>query len=376
MSASIVQFGTSRFLQAHADLILSEARRSGQDVGTVTIVETTGSAASRARIAAFDRGEPFPIRIRGLENGTIRDETRMVDGIVAGLSARTDARALRTAFVEAGYVLSNTGDKGFALPQSPDPTLENWSSFPELLTALLHERWSATGAPVVIMPCELISRNGDTLRSIILELAAMRQDAAAFSDWIKARCVFVNALVDRIVSEPLAPVGAVAEPYALWALEAQPGFVPPCTHDQIQVVSDLGSIERKKLFMLNLGHTLLAQRWRDYGGAPDLTVRESIADPHTIEWLDAILSGEIVPAFPAADDAEAYWRQCKERFANPFLDHRLADIATNHEAKIERRAKGFLDWAETQIPGQSAFPRLRAAFGDFLRTAGERRNAV
>lgn len=366
MTSAIVQFGTSRFLQAHADLMLSQARDAGQEVGAVTVIETTGSPASRARVAAFAKGHPFPVRIRGLEHGKTRDTTYDVRGIEAGLSARTDVPALREAFINARYVLSNTGDKGYAVPEDPDPTLNGWSGFPELLTALLRERFEASGTPLTLLPCELISRNGDTLRGIVLDLARRGAGNAAFVRWVQDRCIFVNALVDRIVSEPIDPVGAVAEPYALWALEARPGFVPPCTHDQMVVVPDLGPIERKKLFILNLSHTLLAQRWLDRGAPERLTVREAMTDAKTRAWLDSIVTQDILPAFPADDGAFAYWAQCRERFDNPFLDHRIADIANNHTAKIERRARGFLSWAGSSDADSAACPRLRAAFGDAL----------
>jgi tagaturonate reductase len=341
---SIVQFGTSRFLQAHADLILAEAREKGQDVGPLTIVETTGSPASRARIAAFARGDAVPIRIRGLAGRQI-DETRHVTGIADGLSAREDVEALRSAFLDARYVISNTGDRGFSLPDAPAPTLEGWSSYPELLTALLRERFQAHARRVTILPCELVTANGDILRDIVIELAMLGNGDSTFADWLGTHCLFMNSLVDRIVSEPIDPVGAVAEPYALWAIEAQEGFVPPCTHTDLMVVDDLGPIARKKLFILNLGHTLLAQLWRDKGASADTTVREFVADRQVFDWLDAIMIEEVLPAFPANDEAVSYWRRTCERFANPFLDHRLADIATNHQAKIERRAVGFLDWA-------------------------------
>ena len=41
MSRRIVQFGTSRFLQAHADLFVHEARAAGQAIGPITVVKTT-----------------------------------------------------------------------------------------------------------------------------------------------------------------------------------------------------------------------------------------------------------------------------------------------------------------------------------------------
>ena len=80
--------------------------------------------------------------------------------------------------------------------------------------------------------------------------------------WIGEDCVWVNSLVDRIVSEPLEPLGAVAEPYALWAIEDQPGLELPCRHADVVVTNDLKRYERLKLFILNLGHTCLAEIWR------------------------------------------------------------------------------------------------------------------
>ena len=78
---------------------------------------------------------------------------------------------------------------------------------------------------------------------------------------------WANSLVDRIVSEPLAPAGAVAEPYALWAIEDQPGLVTPCRHPAIVVTNDLRPYLRLKLFILNLGHTYLAEVWSTKGMA-------------------------------------------------------------------------------------------------------------
>ena len=37
------------------------------------------------------------------------------------------------------------------------------------------------------------------------------------------------------------------------------------------------------------------------------------------------------------DDAGGFAEQVMERFANPFLDHRLEDIALHHEEKVRVR---------------------------------------
>ena len=72
---------------------------------------------------------------------------------------------------------------------------------------------------------------------------------------------------------------------------------------------------------------------------------------------------EVLPAFAALgmhDEAAAYRRTVLERFANPFLRHRLADIAANHEAKKQRRMGTLVELARQHAPhlGQ---PRLKAA---------------
>ena len=48
----ILQFGTSRFLQAHVDLFLSEGEAV---LGPVTVVQSSGDAGRAGRLAALAR---------------------------------------------------------------------------------------------------------------------------------------------------------------------------------------------------------------------------------------------------------------------------------------------------------------------------------
>ena len=52
MKTPVIQFGTSRFLQAHADLFLSE----GTPAVAVTVVQTSGDPARAGRLAALAAG--------------------------------------------------------------------------------------------------------------------------------------------------------------------------------------------------------------------------------------------------------------------------------------------------------------------------------
>ena len=246
--SGIIQFGTSRFLQAHVDLFVHEARVGGQQVGAITVVQTSASPDRAGRVGAFNAPGGFAVIIRGMENGAAVERRVMVESVARGLAAAVD--------------------------------------------------WADT-------------------------------------------------LVDRIVSEALEPIGAVAEPYAVWVIERRPGLVLPCEHPCIIVADDLEPFERLKLHILNLGHTVLADIWRREARPGDETVRAILADPAVRGRLDAVYRDEVVPGFAVRGmrgEAEAYVGATMERFLNPFLAHRIADIAQNHAAKVERRIAAFLGW--------------------------------
>jgi tagaturonate reductase len=357
MKTPILQFGTSRFLQAHADLFVSEALDQGQAIGPVTIVQTSGDPGRATRVGALAAPDGFPVIIRGMEeNAPVEREVR-VRSVRRALSTATDWDEVRRVFVEeAEVVLSNTGDKGYALAEQ-DSLQGVPKSFPMKLLALLQARHKGGGRALTILPCELISRNGDVLKAIVLRLAAGQGVGADFETWLSTDVIWANSLVDRIVSEPIEPAGAIAEPYALWAIEQQPGLVVPCTHPAILLVPDLTPYEKLKLHILNLGHTLLAERWLKDDRPAGETVREILQDDVIAEYLNGIYENEVIPGFDShslGDEARAYVETTLARFRNPYLQHRLSDIAGNHAEKIQRRFVGFMDWC----PG-IAMPELK-----------------
>jgi tagaturonate reductase len=361
MRTPIVQFGTSRFLQAHADLFISDAMREGQAVGPVTVVQTSGAADRAGRLAAFD-GRPLPIVVRGLEGGEPVERTEHTTCLVRGLSTATDWAEIERIFAEeAAEVISNTGDGGYRMPEGETVDEGVPQSFPAKLTKLLAARWRAGGEPLTLFPTELVPDNGAVLRGHVVAIARRSCLPRDFVAWIENDCVFANSLVDRIVSSALEPAGAVAEPYALWAIERQERLTVPWTHPAVKLVDDLKVTERLKLFLLNLAHTCMADRWRAEGRGEDETVRELVADPDIRAWLDALYDEELLPVFAAAGVAEApeYRRSVIDRFRNPFLDHRLSDIVMNHADKKERRVGGFIAWAGEVAP-DLPLSRLRA----------------
>lgn len=364
----ILQFGTSRFLQAHCDLFVSEALAAGEALGPITVVQTTDSTQSARRIAAFNQPGGFPVRVRGLADGKVVDREQRVTSVERALSAQRDWAELRELVAGSVQVIvSNTGDRGYDLSDDDHRGLLETDtpprSFPAKLLVLLHARYRRGGEAVTLLPCELVAGNGSVLREKVLGLARAWSLDDDFVGWLRARCVWVNSLVDRIVSEALDPVGAVAEPYALWAIEAQPGMQLPCRHPHIVVTDDLATYERRKLFLLNLGHSFLAERWLGEARTSDETVFQAFSDARLRAELEALWEEEVLPVLCLRDEEQAiraYLDQVRDRFGNPYLAHRLADIAQNHEEKKARRFQPVLALAR-ELGLELAQPRLRAA---------------
>lgn len=355
----ILQFGTSRFLLAHADLFVSEALERGEAIGRITVVQTTGNPASLRRVEALNSSDGYPVRIQGLAAGKAVDTVVQGRAIAGALSAADAWPAIREAACRARVILSNTGDRGFDL--DPSDTADSIrdrtrapASFPAKIAALLLERFEqAPEAPLSLFPCELISRNGDRLKALVKDLALTFGFPPAFSAYFDRQCRFANSLVDRIVSEPLEPVGAIAEPYALWAIERQEGLVLPCVHPGLVVTNDLARYETLKLHILNLGHTVLADLWLSEKREASETVLQIMQDGRCREHLETVWRDEVVPVFARRgleDEAASYVAEVRERFLNPYLRHRLSDIAGNHAEKIRRRILPVLAMADNAFP--------------------------
>lgn len=345
---SILQFGTSRLLQAHADLFIDEARAAGQDIGPITVVKTTPGTERHDRLQALTQG--FPIRIRGLAEGQTIDRTQQVRSVTRALDAATEWPEVVAAFVATDLVISNTAERGFDL--MPGDDTHDWrtdtvpAGFPAKLLTLLAHRHARNARPLLILPTELHANNGQVLASILARLAADWAMPPDFRAWLERDVECADTLVDRIVSEAIEPAGAVTEPYALWAIR-QPRLPMPFTHAAITVTDDLTPYMRLKLHILNQGHSFLAGIWLHDHRPADETVLQILSDPLIRARLDAEYQTNIIPGFAKMGmeaAARAYVAQTMERFLNPFLRHRLSDIAQNHGAKVRLRIDAFHDW--------------------------------
>lgn len=143
---AILQFGTSRFLLAHADFFVSEALSNGKAIGTIAVVQTTSNPQSSQRIAALNENSGYPVKIRGLIDGKPSEKVHQAKGVTAAYSAHHDWAAILDLGTTVDVILSNTGDKGYELDPADDSSLlanpdALPKSFPAKLLVLLHHRW-------------------------------------------------------------------------------------------------------------------------------------------------------------------------------------------------------------------------------------------
>jgi len=339
---TILQFGTGKFLRCFADLFVHEANEAGQAVGRVAVLQSTGFERAKA---FNDQGGRYHVAVRGLDDGRRVDRTVEVKSVSRALVAATDWGAV----VELGSseslatVLSNVTEAGYALNAPDRPTDAPPRSFPAKLLAVLSARFEAGRAGVAILPCELLQSNGDRLLELVLEQARKWDLPDRLTDWLRTECTWHNTLVDRIVSapppgDPLAdsdPLFAVAEPFALWLIEGPLSLAGLVEHAAVEQVEELEPYYLRKVRILNGAHTALVAKARPLGFE---TVCEAVLDPEVGTWLKLLLLEEIVPTLEGRTEApQQFALDTLQRFANPYLEHRLADIALHHDVKLQTR---------------------------------------
>lgn len=356
----VLQFGSGMLLRALCDAAIDAAQ-----AGRVVVVHSTAEGASRARALNAQDGL-FTLVERGLSGGAPVERF----GLIGAISRAAGSDVATNPTIQV--IISNVSEAGFRID----------APFPGRLTDALHERFSrAPGAPIVyVIPTELVPDNGPRLAAMVHELASSR--TRAFRDWLKARVRFCSSLVDRIVTAPPSDQHAeleaklgyrdalltVAEPYALWAIEADPAelrAVFPIESPTVVFAPDITFYRERKLRLLNAVHTATAPLALLAGIR---TVREGTAHPLLAPFMKRLLFEDIIPATDLPrSEARAFAQQVLERFANPWLDHEYRVIATNQEEKFRIRVAPLI----ARSPRAPCLALAAAANLAFSRAPGE-----
>ncbi|WP_036506285.1 mannitol dehydrogenase family protein [Nocardioides sp. URHA0020] len=212
---------------------------------------------------------------------------------------------------------------------------------PARLVAGLAARRAAGAGAISLVPCDNLPANGPMLRSVVRELAEPGLRA-----WIDDHVDFVTTMVDRITPattdadralvlaetgvEDRAPV--VTEAYSEWVLS---GAFPAGRPDwDATFVDDVAPYERRKLWLLNGAHSLLAYAGLARGHE---TVQQAVTDPTLRGWVEEWWdeAARRLPQSPA--ETAAYRVALLARFANPGIRHLLAQVALDGDQKIPAR---------------------------------------
>jgi tagaturonate reductase len=342
MEETVLQFGSGRFLRAFADLFIHQANQQGQNVGRVVIVQSTGDN----RAGGLNRqGGRYHVIVRGLDQGQVVDRVEPCESISRALVASSQWPAVLelARSPRLRIILSNTTEKGYDLDPSDGPDIAVPRSFPAKLLAVLRARFEAGQKGITLVPCELREHQAELLEGIVVGLARQWGLPGDFVTWLHESCVWLETLVDRIVTDPPAdhpllqtdPMLAMAEPYALWAIQDKPGADRFIDCPAVVWTADVMPYFLRKVRILNGGHTALVVKAQGRGHR---TVRDVMNDPELSAWLERLLFDEVVPVLEGrVDDPAGFAREVLDRFRNPFLEHLLSNIAIHHAAKVEVR---------------------------------------
>ena len=248
------------------------------------------------------------------------------------------------------------------------------------LVAGLELRRRSDGPPPTVLCCDNLPHNGRTLQSVALAFAALRDDHG-LARWLEAEVAFPCTMVDRIVPattaadiealearlglRDAAPV--VAEPFRQWVIEDRfTGPRPPWERVGAELVADVAAYEEMKLRLLNGSHSTLA-----YLGflAGFEHVSEVMQAPAFVTFVSRMMALEVAPTVHVPTDLAAYQMRLLERFANPAIRHRTAQIAMDGSQKLPQRLLAPL---RDQLRAGGPIRHLTLAVAGWIRYAAGR----
>lgn len=356
----IVHLGIGAFHRAHQAWYTARA----SDAEQWGIAAFTGRSPEMAhRLAAQDG--LFTL----IERGANGDRFEVVESIVrAEPGSNVDALVALVSAPEVAIVTLTITEAGYRLGDDDLPDLRDadvaadlanlrhragggsagdqpTTALGRLLLGLDRRRLSDAG-PLAIVSCDNVPNNGGRLGR---GLRAFAHDISPeLGDWVTQQVSFVDTSVDRITprttasdrAEVLAMTGrddrapVVTEPFSDWVLSGDfPAGRPAWETAGARFVDDIEPWERRKLWLLNGAHTLLAAAGPLLGHT---TVAEAIDDPRCREAVERLWE-DAARHLPDGLDLAGYRSALVDRFQNPRIEHRLEQIASDSLRKLRLR---------------------------------------
>jgi fructuronate reductase len=353
---SIVHLGIGAFHRAHQAMFTDAVLASGDLAWGIV---GAGIISAEMKAALLPQDCLYALAEMGADSEQVKVIGSIVD--VFGGAEEADKLLAKMSDVSTRIVSMTVTEKGYYLDvatgklQLSAPAIAADLAAPStpktilgLIVQALKNRRAKGVLPFTVLSCDNLPNNGKLAKNAVLAFA--REVDAELAKWIEANVCFPCTMVDRITPattdadrehvtkaigmEDAWPV--VTEQFVQWVIEDQFTMGRPDWTIAGAVFSDeIERWENMKLRCLNGSHSTLS-----YLG--QLTGRETVADAMGLPLITNILDPlwieirEVLHA-PKGVDTAAYVDSLKQRFRNPALKHRTAQIACDGSQKLPQR---------------------------------------
>lgn len=352
----ILQFGEGNFIRSFVDWMVDDMNCKGLFNGSAVVIQPR----KRDRVTVLNNQDGlFTLYLNGIKDGEAKSTHKIINAISRGINTYTDYdEFLKVAEnPELRIITSNTTEAGIAFDEDDELTDRPQTSFPGKLTAFLYHRYKSfdgdNNKGFIILPCELIDKNGQKLKEIILKYAEKWHLDKGFIDWINNANTFCNTLVDRIVpgypkdkidkiTEELGYEDALVaegEVFHLWVIEGPKWIKDEFPVDKaglnVLVVDDMTPYRTRKVRILNGAHTSMVPVGYLYGLE---TVKEAVEDEVMGKFVKKAIFEDIIPTLDLSEkELTDFANDVLDRFKNPYIKHRLISISLNSMSKYKTR---------------------------------------
>lgn len=360
----IVHLGLGAFHRAHQAWYTAHA----SDAAQWGIAAFTGRGPEAARVLAEQDGVYTLV-----ERGPDGDRLEVIGSIVEtrDASETTALRALVSdtavtvvtlTVTEKGYRLGPDGvldlndadvraDVAALGAALTDGVLEDGvlRTMPGRLFWALDGRFRSGDTGIAVISCDNLPGNGTAVRASVEGMAIAVCGVAPA--WLSEGVDWIETSIDRItprttesdlvaVAERCGYVDrtpVITEPFSSWILSGRFRAPRPAWESAgAEFVDDLAPFERRKLWMLNGAHSLLAYAGLRRGYD---TVAGASADPACAQMMHELwdLDENLLRAAGVELSLEAYRQALVARFGNPSIVHQLRQIAADGSLKLRVR---------------------------------------
>lgn len=381
MKETVMQFGEGGFLRGFVDYFFHKLNEKGLYDGKIVIIQPIEKGM--IDILNNQNGE-YNLFLRGIDKGEVVNEHTHITSISRGINPYTDFDSYMALAEnpDLRVIVSNTTEAGIEYLGTEKITDRPAKSYPAKLTQFLYKRFQLGLKGFILLPCELIDHNADTLKECVLKYTELWELGEDFKTWLEEENDFCNTLVDRIVTGyPRAEVEELtkqigytdnlidtAEIFHLWVIEGDHEEELPFNKAGYNIVwtDDAAPYKKRKVRILNGGHTSMVLGAYLYGLE---TVGECLKDETVSAFLKKCIFDEIVPTLGNTETDVNFGKDVLERFSNPFIKHMLLSIALNSVSKFQVRVlPTILEYKEQNGSYPEALTMSMAALIAFYRT--------